>query len=222
MLHTLYEGVPWWRSDDRNTNFAKQALHLRSIRAVQESALRNYLQWYRLTYTVYRVRRLRRILAHGFAYLRRWKTLKWGNTRRPIAARRDGGQGVEAAEVDLEAADPVWDPADVIDAAGENAAGTLMRAWWSLTGLCLGTLASRFVPLLYFIMMMSWGVLKAAISYILHVLIVGLLETTYVRRMVLTFFAALAFKLAYWLGLLPHALDSAGGLISNGSTLFLP
>ena len=49
----------------------------------------------------------------------------------------------------------------------------------------------------------AWGLLKAVLGYVLHIVVVGLLETTYVRRIMLTFVVMILYKLAYWLGLLP-------------------
>ena len=213
MLHMVYES--WWTPESRNTSHAKSVLRLGSIRTISDKPFRVYLQWYRLTYMVYRVRKLRRTIAHGFAYLHRWKDLKWGNTKRPaVAYRRTNVAGVAtngAAEqhrnADIEAADPEFDPADVIDAAGDQATGTLVHAWCSLTSLCLSVVAVRTLPFLYFIVMMVWGLAKAFLGYVLHVVVVGLLETTYVRRMVMTVSAAIMLKIAYWLGLLPSNVN---------------
>ena len=196
------------------TMFRQQVIPLRAIRGYMDREYRIYFLWCRLVYVTYRVRKLRRTIAHGFAYLSRWKDLKWGNTKLP-AARRGGANAqlggattvVGDTNNDLEAADPELNPVDVIDAAGDKAAGKLVQAWCTLTSLCLSTIAAQFLPAMYFIVMMAWGIAKAFLKYVIHVLVVSLLETTYVRRLVLTLFATVFLRVAYWMGMIPMQLE---------------
>ena len=209
MLQYLY--TPLSLSNERPAVCRRSVLPLRSIRTVDDAQLRIWLSWLRLVYVSYRVRRIRRTIAHGFAYLSRWKQLHWSNTKRSTSSRSLGptrqNRGEAAPPVDLEADDPELATADVIDAVGGSESGTLVRAWCSLTSLCFHALAARFLPFTLYVVLMLWGVFKAILGYVLHVIIVAILETTYVRRMGMTFAAMVVLKIAYWCGLVPISLD---------------
>ena len=120
MLQYLY--APLSLSNERPAVCRRSVLPLRSIRSVDDKPLRIWLSWLRLVYLTYRVRRIRRTIAHGFAYLSRWKQLHWSNTKRSTSSRSSGPtrqyQWEAAPPVDLEADDPELAAADVIDAVG--------------------------------------------------------------------------------------------------------
>ena len=220
-----YRYAPLSLSNERPAVCRRSVLPLRSIRTVDDAPLRIWLSWLRLVYLTYRVRRIRRTIAHGFAYLSRWKQLHWSNTKRSTSSRSLGptrqNRGEAAPPVDLEADDPELATADVIDAVGGSESGTLVRAWCSLTSLCVHALAARFLPFTLYVVLMLWGVFKAILGYVLHVIIVAILETTYVRRMVMTFAAMVVLKIAYWCGLVPISLDdlSRHATITSGLRL---
>ena len=160
MLQNIYQH---WHADWQNVPrgfelLRQEVVPLCRIRSYPYREDRVYFLWCRLVYVTYRVRKLRRTLAHGFAYLSRWKDLKWANTKRP-AARRGGANALVGAatsvdgdtNTDLEAADPELNPADVIDAAGGKVAGKLVQAWCTITSLCLSTIAAQTLPAVYFL-----------------------------------------------------------------------
>ena len=217
MLQYLY--APLSLSNERPAVCRRSVLPLRSIRSVDDKPLRIWLSWLRLVYLTYRVRRIRRTIAHGFAYLSRWKQLHWSNTKRSTSSRSSGS--AQRDPVDLGVDDPELATADVIDAVGGSESGTLVRAWCSLTSLCFHALAARFLPFTLYVILMLWGVFKAFFGYVLHVIIVAILETTYVRRMVMTFTAMVVLKIAYWCGLVPISLDdlSRHATITSGLRL---
>ena len=161
--------------------------------------------WARLFHVACRARRLRRILGHGLAYMQRWVDLQW---KPPRPARQ------RALKIEEEDPEMGPDPADVIDAADlARRPKRLMIAGAVLSYLCIRTIVMSVIPACYMVYVTTWGLLKAVLGYVLHIAIVGLLETTYVRRLVLTFVAMLLYKLADWLGLLPEGLQHVGQLI---------
>ena len=106
------------------------------------------------------------------------------------------------------------DPADIIDAADlARQPKSPMIAWAVLSRLCIGTIITSVLPACYMVYATAWGLLKAVLGYVLHIAVVGLLETTYVRRIMLIFVVMILYKLAYWLGLLPKGLQHVGELI---------
>ena len=106
------------------------------------------------------------------------------------------------------------DPADVIDAADlARRPKRLVIAWAVLSHLCIRTTVTSVIPACYMVYATTWGLLKTVLGYMLHIVVVGLLETTYVRRLMLTFVVMILYKLAYWLGLLPKGLQHVGELI---------
>jgi hypothetical protein len=137
--------------------------------------------------------------------MKRWVDLQWKPPRR---ARQRALQGEEE--------DPEMgpDPADVIDAADlARRPKRLMIAWAVFSHLCIRTIVMSVIPACYMVYATTWGLLKAVLGYVLHIAIVGLLETAYVRRLMLTFVVMILYKLVYWLGLLPEGLQHVGELI---------
>ena len=71
------------------------------------------------------------------------------------------------------------DPADVIDAADlARRPKRLMIAWAVLSHLCINAIVTSVIPACYMVYATTWGLLKAVLGYVLHIAIVGLLETT--------------------------------------------